>query len=121
MNTPRHTDSPFPTTEQPKPSKTAGKPLRLVNAAVVAAHLGVSRGWVYENAPKLGARRLGTGPRARLRFSLADVDAYVASCSAGRESSGPVSRTVTRKRRARSHTGLGTSVPLLPIRGERAA
>jgi len=40
----------------------------LVDAASVAEHLGVSRDYVYEHADDLGARRLGSGPRARLRF-----------------------------------------------------
>ena len=43
----------------------------LVDAAVVAQHLGVSRGWVYRPADELGAVRLGTGRRARMRFDLA--------------------------------------------------
>jgi hypothetical protein len=43
----------------------------LVDAAVVAERLGVSRGWVYRHADALGAVRLGTGPRARMRFDLA--------------------------------------------------
>jgi hypothetical protein len=40
----------------------------MLTAAEVAADLGVSRTWVYENAKKLGGIRLGTGRRARLRF-----------------------------------------------------
>ena len=48
-----------------------GRPARqesMLTAAEVAADLGVSRTWVYENAKKLGAIRLGPGRRARLRF-----------------------------------------------------
>jgi hypothetical protein len=41
---------------------------RLVSAAEIAQHFGVSRAWVYENADRLGAVRLGRGPRPRLRF-----------------------------------------------------
>src|SRR4051812_44292192 len=37
-------------------------------AAEVATRFGVSRSWVYENAERLGAMRLGNGTRARLRF-----------------------------------------------------
>jgi hypothetical protein len=44
---------------------------RLVDAAELAATLGVERDWVYAHARQLGAVRLG-GPRGRLRF---DVDA----------------------------------------------
>src|SRR4051812_24577685 len=42
----------------------------LVDAATWAAHLGVTRGWVYRHADALGAVRLGDGRRARMRFHL---------------------------------------------------
>jgi hypothetical protein len=41
---------------------------RWVDAAEVARRFGVARSWVYAHAPRLGAVRLGHGPRARLRF-----------------------------------------------------
>jgi hypothetical protein len=40
----------------------------LVDATALAADLGVSRQWIYEHRVKLGALRLGDGPRPRLRF-----------------------------------------------------
>ena len=40
----------------------------LVDASELAAHLGVSRKWVYQHAHELGAKRLGNGPRPRVRF-----------------------------------------------------
>lgn len=46
----------------------------LVDAATLADRLGVARGWVYEHASELGARRLG-GPRGRLRFDTAEAAA----------------------------------------------
>ncbi len=42
----------------------------LVDARTLAAELGVARDWVYANADRLGAVRLGDGPRARLRFDV---------------------------------------------------
>jgi hypothetical protein len=42
-------------------------PPRYVDAATLAAELGVERDWVYTHAEELGALRLG-GPRGRLRF-----------------------------------------------------
>ncbi len=39
-----------------------------LDAREVAQRLGVSREWVYEHAEELGASRIGTGPRPRLRF-----------------------------------------------------
>jgi hypothetical protein len=41
-----------------------------VDAATLAAHLGVTRAFVYEHAQQLGGVRLGNGPRPRLRFDL---------------------------------------------------
>ncbi len=57
----------------------------LVDAAVVASELGVSRRWVYENADELGAVRLGDGVRGRLRFNLDDALGRFA-CSPSRQS-----------------------------------
>lgn len=44
--------------------------LGLTDARGIANRLGVTREWVYANAAKLGAVRLGSGPKARLRFDL---------------------------------------------------
>lgn len=51
----------------------------LVDATAVASYLGVQREWVYEHADELGALRLGSGPRARLRFDPAEVDSKLTS------------------------------------------
>lgn len=45
----------------------------LISAEEVSQWWGVSRRWVYDNAERLGARRLGTGPRPRLRFDPDEV------------------------------------------------
>jgi predicted DNA-binding transcriptional regulator AlpA len=45
-----------------------------LDAHEVAQRLGVSREWVYEHADDLGASRLGTGARPRLRFPPQVVD-----------------------------------------------
>ena len=88
----------------------------LVTAATLADYLGVSRAWVYENALRLGAVRLGDGPKARLRFDLEHAKSTL-SCSAGRESEAAVSAQPPRSR-ARRRSSTGTSVVLLPIRGQ---
>lgn len=51
-----------------------GVPGQLVSAGEVAMRLGVSRGWVYAHAGELGALRLGSGQRPRLRFDPLLVD-----------------------------------------------
>lgn len=44
-----------------------------ISAAEVARTWGVARRWVYDHAAELGARRLGSGPRPRLRFDPVEV------------------------------------------------
>jgi hypothetical protein len=51
---------------------TAAPAARLVDAATLAAMLGVERDWVYTHARELQAVRLG-GKRGRLRFDVAVV------------------------------------------------
>lgn len=95
-------------------------PDRLLDAAEVAGRLGVDRSYVYDHAAELGGRRLGDGPKARLRFVWADV-VEALPCIGGRGSSGSVAlgelatmRPATTRRRARSGRS-GTGVRLLPI------
>ncbi len=54
-------------------------PARLLDATQLARHLGVTRTWVYEHAQQLGAIRLGTGAKARLRFDLDTATAALKS------------------------------------------
>src|SRR4051794_18958191 len=58
---------------------------RMVDAAELAGVLGVRRAWVYEHSAELGASRLGTGPRGRLRFDVETARAAFLRC-AGKES-----------------------------------
>jgi hypothetical protein len=44
-----------------------------ISAAEVARLWGVARRWVYDHADELGASRLGSGPRPRLRFDPDEV------------------------------------------------
>src|SRR4051794_13772009 len=46
----------------------------LVSAAEIARRFDVSRSWVYENADRLGAVRLGRGARPRLRLDPRRVE-----------------------------------------------
>jgi hypothetical protein len=88
-------------------------PARLVDAATVARLLGVSRATVYANAEQLGAIRVGTGKRARLRF---DSSRLVAT-----DPRGEPGRTVhpTARRRRSAKPGRSADL-LLPIRGATA-
>jgi hypothetical protein len=85
---------------------------RLLTVAAVSQEFGVSTDWLYANAGRLGAIRLGSGPRARLRFdraTIADRIAKVAS-NASRERS-------SRRGKRRRGTPTGADSDLLPIRG----
>jgi hypothetical protein len=59
--------------EEPVPAVEGER--RMLTAAEVSRLWGVSRRWVYENARALGVRRLGDGPRPRLRFDPEEVAA----------------------------------------------
>ena len=78
----------------------------LIDAAEVARRLGVSREYVYDHAAELGAERLGTGPRARLRFDPVNL---------GRSSPPAVPE---RHPRTPRHCGSRPSGELLAVRGE---
>lgn len=51
----------------------------LVDATEIAQRFGVDRGWVYAHADELGAVRLGTGRKPRLRFNAAVVERALTS------------------------------------------
>lgn len=54
--------------------------VELVGAKQIARMLGVNESWVYAHASELGAIRLGTGPKSRVRF-----DPARARCSSERD------------------------------------
>jgi hypothetical protein len=89
----------------------------LVDAAELARRLGIERSWVYTHAIELGAVKLGSGRKPRLRF-----DPQVAARVLRRTDEGPAAdppaRSGERARRSRRPEG---QVPLLPIRGGGAS
>lgn len=78
----------------------AGPDMVLLSAAEVAPRFGVTSEWVRDNADRLGAIRLGDGPRPRLRFDPKKVAAALNARSGGvasldgefRSESGPAAR-----------------------------
>jgi hypothetical protein len=86
---------------------------RFIDAAEVARLLSVSRATVYTNANELGAVRLGSGPRARLRFDPRVVEAKLAARGHAAMAGPPARRR--RPRAARRQTL--PQVDLLPIAG----
>jgi hypothetical protein len=95
---------------------------RLLTPAELAAYLAVDRAFVYEHAADLGALRLSSGPRARLRFDLDEVKRRIglAPVLASWESTAADSAPRAARRRPRRRP-TGTNVDLLPIRGREAA
>jgi hypothetical protein len=86
----------------------------LIDAAELARRLGMDRSWVYSHAAKLGAVKLGEGPRARLRF-----DPQLASKALKRVGELPPT-SPRRERSLRSRPSRSTTT-LLPIKGEKAS
>jgi hypothetical protein len=88
----------------------------MLSPAQLADRLGVGRAFVYAHADELGAIRLGSGPKARLRFDAQTAFERLSACSLGRTSlaSEPSQKPVSRRRR---RSAMGTNVQLLPIRG----
>lgn len=96
---------------RPAPSPSPG----LLTAAQLAQALNVSRAWVYENAGRLGARKLGNGPRARLRFDL-----ETASAATGTFGAKDAPRPVPRRPRSRgSKSEVGRVLAVRPRRTSR--
>jgi hypothetical protein len=93
---------------------------QLVDVGTVARYLGVDPAWVYAHADELGARRLGSGARPRLRFSLQEVSARLTQRSPVTDpklsAEAPRSRSRP-KRQSRTES----DVDLLPIRDRRSA
>jgi predicted DNA-binding transcriptional regulator AlpA len=77
----------------------------LLTPAEVASRYGVSRTWVYAHAKELGAVRLGTGPKARLRFDADRVEEALAGNSApGSATRGRGGAVTDARRVAAEHT-----------------
>ena len=89
---------------------------RWLTPAQLADVLGVTRRFIYDHADELGARRLGAGEKAPIRFLLDEVLERTA-CVRDRRQEQPASRTVEPNRRPRRTRSLGTSVELLPVKG----
>lgn len=82
----------------------------LIDVAEVARRFSLSRDYVYEHADDLGAVRLGSGPKARLRFSPTTVRE--------RLSGSPKREELHHKTKPVRTVGSKADGTLLPIRGQ---
>lgn len=86
----------------------------LIDAAEVARRFGLARSTVYDHADTLGAIRIGTGTRPRLRFH---PDRVAAALTTERRTEPEPQPTTPRPRRARQRDGFTPSgAPLLDVR-----
>jgi len=86
----------------------------LVDAAELARRFGIERSWVYSHAIELGAVKLGSGPKPRLRFDPQTAARVLRKV--GEESAAdPPARSG--KRAGQPSVSGGSGVRLLPIRG----
>ena len=86
----------------------------LVDAAELARRFGIERSWVYAHAIELGAVKLGSGPKPRLRFDP-QIAARVLRKADEQTAADPPARSG--KRADRPSAGGRSGVRLLPIRG----
>lgn len=96
--------------------ETGPRPVRLLDATQLAMHLGVTRTWVYEHAQQLGAIRLGTGAKARLRF---DLDTATTAIKRLHEHPTTNADNVETPLRGRPRRRQQATIPLLPIHEPR--
>lgn len=85
----------------------------LVDAAELARRLGIERSWVYSHAIELGAVKLGSGSKPRLRFDP-EVAARVLRRAGEEPEADPPARS---GKRASQPQGSKGKAQLLPIRG----
>lgn len=81
----------------------------LVDAAEIARRFGTDRAWVYAHAAELGAVKLGTGPKARLRFDPQIVLERIEGRSIDRQQK-------STKQRRKPRRLNGRNAQLLPIK-----
>lgn len=94
------------------------RPTRLVDVAELAAELRVSTTYVYRNAERLGAQRLGTGPKARLRFDLERARSAVSALADSTQapSSSAARRRASGRRKAQRTTSPQAAAPAIKPR-----
>lgn len=110
----------IPPRQNPPGSREAeeGAAGRLLSAAQVAERWGVDRSWVYRHAEQLGAIRLGTGTRPRLRFDPHRVTDYLSADDRSTTADANRARRAKRADRRRSRRRARDCGDLLPILGD---
>jgi hypothetical protein len=100
----------------------------LVDASEIARRHGLTRSWCYDHAAELGAIRIGSGSRPRLRFNPELVERHLANAAG--QTVAPVAATPRRRTRQQEsrtasgapllHVGAGTRLPDTTMRTRTA-
>lgn len=91
---------------------------QIMKADDLAEYLGVSRDVIYANADRLGAIRLGEGPRARIRFAVDGATIREWASRPARRRADAFAPAQPSGSCGTSAPRADTSVPLLPVRGD---
>ncbi len=81
--------------------RTPAPPAAMLTVEDVCATFQVSRAWVYENAGRLGGKKLGPGQRAPLRFDRQRVEEALSPLNPGHEPAAPEAQVRPHRRRPR--------------------
>lgn len=93
---------------------------RLLSPAEVAIRTGRSVDWVREHADDLGVLRVGDGPKPRLYFRAAAVDAHLSRLGECGRVTGPAQPASLASPRRKPSRQANPTDDLLPIRGHAA-
>jgi hypothetical protein len=90
--------------QQNQQQAQTGEPVGMVTVAQFAAYYKLNPAWVYEHADELGATRIGSGPKARIRLDFQVAKAALAQHQANRMP--PPADATPRRPRQRPETNL---------------
>ncbi|MDE3075009.1 MAG: hypothetical protein KGJ86_06230 [Chloroflexota bacterium] len=105
---------------QPAPAAAhhdAAPERRLVDAQTLADALGCSRDCIYARSAELGGKRIGNGPRGRLRFDLDRAHEAWSARPHSKASRAPDTPAAPGRSAPRRRRRMGSGPELLPIKG----
>ena len=101
--------------QQTQQQAQTGEPVGMVTVAQFAAYYKLNPAWVYEHADELGATRIGSGPKARIRIDFQIAKAALAQHRASRTPA-PADAKPRRPRRRPETDLYSPDAPLLESR-----
>jgi hypothetical protein len=101
--------------QQNQQQAQTGEPVGMVTVAQLAAYYKLNPAWVYEHADELGATRIGSGPKARIRIDFQAAKAALRELRANRTPA-PADAKSRRPRRQPEADLNGSDAPLLDSR-----